>query len=171
MDVMTEIFGVLGDPRKWKPIREKSAEEQRAELEAQREHECEVAQLIDEAMAGRQAAHLAGERKLNEEEVERAVDQFFADSLLSIKERALPPVRTRDRYVEIFREFAGWCQQHSLTDMPAPGCVMFWWLVHDANPGLVKRRANALRFVQPFDQWMPFCTARCADGTPPFRDR
>lgn len=152
---MTEVFGVLGDPKTWKPIREKSADELRTELEAQRAHEREVEQLVDEALAGRQAKHLAGERRANEAEISKLVDDFFADELLSIKEKRLPPDRTRDRYVETFREFARFCQRYSLTDMPATGPVMFWWLMNDQKPELVKQRANALRFMHEINK--QFC--------------
>lgn len=152
------MAGLL-DPSKWvhddKPVHVPASEECRQQYEEQRAYEREVQELIDEAMAGRQAAHLAGERKLNEEEVERVVDRFFADSLLSIKEKAVPPERTRNKHIKVFREFSDFCREQNLTSLPARGPTMFWWLVGDCKPELVKQRANALRFVHEISK--EFC--------------
>src|SRR5262249_8679919 len=149
MDVMTEIFGVLGDPRKWskKPIRVKTTDEIRAEQEEYRKYEREVEQLIDEAIQGRAAKHLAGERQANEAKIASYVDQLLADELITIVEKKFPPEKVRQKYIETFREFWTWCRENGVDALPASGPVMFSWLVHDSAPEEVAQRTRALRFV------------------------
>src|SRR5262249_49129058 len=149
MDVMTEIFGVLGDPRKWskKPIRVKTTDEIRAEQEEYRKYEREVEQLIDEAKQGRAAKHLAGERQANEAKIASYVDQMLADELIMIVEKRMPSETVRQKYIETFKDFATWCRSQGVEALPAAGPVIFLWLVQDRRPELVAQRARALRFV------------------------
>ena len=146
---MTETFGVLGDPRKWskKPIRVKTKDEIRAEWEEHRKYEREVEQLIDEAIQGRAAKHLAGERQANEAKIASYVDQMLADELITIVEKRMPSENVRQKYIETFKEFSTFCRENGVDALPASGPVMFDWLVHDSAPEKVTQRTRALRFV------------------------
>src|SRR5262249_51844636 len=103
MDVMTEVFGVLGDLSKWpkddNPVREKTVAECHAEWEEQRRYEREVQELIDEALGGREAKHLAGERERNEAALSAYVDDLLMDELGRIIEKRLPSEKVREKYV------------------------------------------------------------------------
>jgi len=152
MDVtMADIFGVLGDPRKWpkdnKPIKVETAAEYRARREREAEEDREIRQLIDEAMEGRAARHHAGERQRNEAAISAYVDQLLADELIRIGEKKLPSKKKRDEYMATFRECAEWCRETGVNWLPAAGPVIFAWLAHDHAPEKVAQRTRALRFV------------------------
>src|SRR5262245_12612421 len=117
------------------------------EWEEQRRHEREVQELIEEALEGRAARHLKGERQRNEASIASYVDQFLADELLRISEPRLPSARQRDRLMKTWREFTEWTREQGVDALPASGPVMFSWLVHDHAPEKVSQRVRALRFV------------------------
>src|SRR5215831_11836912 len=139
---MTERFGVLGDPRKWKkgPVKRQTAAEIRAEWE---EHRA----LIHEALEGRAGRHHEGERQHNEAAIASYVDQVIADELLRIEEKRLPPEKVRDKYLETFREFQTFCRENGVGWLPAAGPTMFLWLVSDCAPEKCSQRIRALRFM------------------------
>jgi len=115
------MTGLL-DPSKWnkpaKPLKMLTSEEQR-------ELDKEIQELIDEALGGRAAKHLKGERQRNEAAIASYVDQLLADELLRISEPRLPSKKTRDKYMETWREFADWCRFNGVDPLPAAGPVMF----------------------------------------------
>jgi|SRR5262249_17144485 len=123
--------GLLGgDPsKKGKPFKMLSSEEQR-------ELDKEIQELIDEALGGRAARHLRGERQKNEAEIAAFVDQLLADELISVEEKKLPPEKTRNKYMATFREFAEWCRTNGVDAL---------WLVQ--APDKIAQRVRALRYV------------------------
>src|SRR5262249_32698945 len=132
--------GLLGgDPsKKGKPFKMLSSEEQR-------ELDKEIQELIDEALGGRAARHLRGERQKNEAEIAAFVDQLLADELISVEEKKLPPEKTRNKYMATFREFAEWCRTNGVDALPCAGQVVFFWLVQ--APDKIAQRVRALRYV------------------------
>jgi len=147
---MTErVFGVLGDPRKWKrgPIKVETTAEYRARREREAKEDREVRELIDEAMNGRAARHHAGERQRNEAAISSYVNDILADELLRIEDKKMPVPKTRDKYMATFGEFTEWCRANGVDWLPAAGPVIFLWLVEDRRPDLVAQRTRALRFV------------------------
>jgi len=150
--------GILADlddpnrPRDNKPVHNPTAEECRREWEEQRAFENEIQALVNEAMEGRTARHLAGERQLNEARIAAEVDGRLVEELIKIAEKRFPPERVRKKLLATFREFSSWCRENGVDPLPATGPVTFAWLVSDNEPKKLSQRARALRFVHDINR-------------------